>query len=280
MASDPTGAISERTVRVGGIELFVRERAGAGAPAVFVHGNPTSSADWVPFLERIEGPALTFDLPGFGRSGRPDPARFDYSLGAYADLVERLLDELVAGPYGLVVHDWGGLALVAAQRHPERIRRLVVINAVPLNGDYRWHWIARLWRTRGVGEAFNALNTKPATRQLLRLARPGRQRLPEPMIDRIWSQWDAGTRRAVLGLYRSADPQALAAAGSRLGALSCPALILWADQDPYIGVEQGRWYAATLPNAELELVAPAGHWPWLDRPETIDRILAHLAPPL
>lgn len=278
MGNDHAAPIRERTVVVDGIEVFVRERGGDGIPAVFVHGNPTSSSDWIPFLERIKGPALAFDLPGFGRSDRPDPARFDHSLGAYVDFTERLLDELVAGPYGLVVHDWGGLALVAAQRNPGQLRRLVVIDAVPLSDDYRWHWIARLWRTRGVGEAFNAINSKPATRQLLRLARPGRRRMPEPVVDEIWSHWDAGMSRAILGLYRSADPPVLAAAGSRLGELSCPALVLWASADPYLGVEQGRWYAAALPNAELELIEDAGHWPWLDRPEIIDRVLAYLAP--
>lgn len=272
-------AISERTVVVDGIETFVRERAGAGTPAVFVHGNPTNSTDWLPFMARMEGPALAFDLPGFGRSARPDPARFDHSLAAYADFTEHLLDELVGGPYGLVVHDWGGLALIAAQRRPERVERLVVMNAVPLNADYHWHWIARLWRRRGVGEAFNALNTKPATRQLLRLARPGGRRMPEAMVDEIWSRWDAGMSRAILGLYRSADPDALAAAGARLDQVAAPALVLWARGDPYIGVDQGRWYAAALPNAELELVAGAGHWLWLDRPQVIDRVVAHLEPP-
>lgn len=281
MGNDPAAAISERTVAVDGIEVFVRERGGDGIPAVFVHGNPTNSSDWVPFLEGIEGPALAFDLPGFGRSARPDrAARFDYSLGAFVDFTERLLDELVAGPYKLVVHDWGGLALVAAQRHPERVRRLVVIDAVPLSGAYRWHWIARLWRTRGVGEAFNAINTRSATRQLLRLARPGGRRMPEPIVDEIWSHWDAGMSRAILGLYRSADPPVLAAAGSRLGELRCPALVLWATADPYLGVEQGRWYAAALPNAELELIEDAGHWPWLDRPELIDRVVEYLTAPL
>ena len=118
MGNDLAAGLSERNVVVGGIEVFVRERGGNGIPVVFVHGNPTSSSDWIPFLERIEGPAPASDLPGFGRSDRPDPARFDYSLGAYADFTERLLDELVAGPYGLVVHDWGPLMPVAAQRPP------------------------------------------------------------------------------------------------------------------------------------------------------------------
>jgi len=270
--------ITERTVVVDGIEVFLRERPGDGVPTVFVHGNPTSSSDWIPFMERMYGPALAFDLPGFGRSGRPDPRAFDHSLAAYADFTEHLLDQLVGGPYGLVVHDWGGLALVAAQRHPERVRRLVVMNTVPYNAGYRWHWLARLWRRRGVGELLNVTRSRFAVKRLTALARPGRRPLPDSMLDEIASNWDAGMSRAVLGLYRSADPDVLAAAGTRLDDLGCPALVLWATEDPYIGVEQGRWYEAALPDVRLELIDDAGHWLWLDRPEVLDKVAAHLAP--
>lgn len=268
--------ISERTAEIAGIRTFLRERPGEGPPTVFVHGNPTSSLDWVPFLERLDGPGIAFDLPGFGRSERPDPARFDHSLGAYADFAERLLAELAPDGYSLVVHDCGGLALVAAQRDPARVRRLVVSNAVPLNGSYRWHWIARIWRRRGLGELFNATATRPAVAQLLRLARPGRKPMPDEMVDAIWSSWDAGTGRAILGLYRSADPEVLALAGRRLGELTCPALVAWATEDPYIKLEQGRWYARVLPNAELEPIEDAGHWWWLDRPDYVERVAGFL----
>lgn len=272
-----SAALTERTIEIDGIGTRVRERAGSGTPTVFVHGNPTSSTDWIPFLERLDGPAIAFDLPGFGRSERPDPARFDHSLGAYADFVERLLADLAPGDYRLVVHDWGALALATAQRHPGRLERLAIINAVPLNSTYRWHWLARLWRRRGVGEAFNALTTRFAVAQLLRLARPGRRQMPRDFVDGIWETYDAGTRRAILGLYRSADPAVLAAAGSRLGELDCPTLVVWGRSDPYIGVEQGHWYASTLANAELLELSGAGHWPWIDRPELIERVVGFLA---
>ncbi|MFN8149773.1 MAG: alpha/beta hydrolase [Solirubrobacterales bacterium] len=272
-------AITERTITVGGIDVFVRERPGDGAPAVFVHGNPTSSWDWLPFLERMRGPALAFDLPGFGRSDHPPAGAFDHSLGGYADFVERLLEQEIDGPYRLVVHDWGGIALAAAQRNPERVERLVVMDAVPFNADYRWHWIGRLWRRRRVGEALIAMTSKHGVRQLLRLARPGRKPMPEAMIEEIWSCWDEGMARAVLALYRSADPEVLAATGARIGEITCPALVLWATEDPYIGVEQGRWYAAALPGAELELVEGAGHWLWIDRPDVVDRVVGYLEPP-
>ena len=268
--------ISERLREVGGIRIFCRELAGDGPPAVFVHGNPTNSADWIPFLERIDGPAIAFDLPGFGRSDRPDPKVFDHSVAAYSELIAELLEQIAPGGCRLVVHDWGAVGLAAALRAPEKVLGLVVINAVPLSPDYRWHWIARIWRRRGIGEAFNAITTKQALALLLRLSRPGRQAMPREFVERIWSGWDAGTRRAILGLYRSADPEVLAAAGARLGEVSCPALVIWGVDDPYLSVRQGQAYAAALPDSELVELERAGHWPWIDRPELIDRVVAFL----
>lgn len=272
-----SNAIRERTVELDGIEVFLREVEGEGPPSVFVHGNPTHSADWIPFLERVEGPAIAFDLPGFGRSSRPDRFQFDHSLAAYANFVERLLDELTPGRYGLVVHDWGSLALIPAQRHPRRVERLVIIDAVPLLPGYRWHWLARIWRRRGPGELFNATNTRAATALALRQARSGYRPMPPEFVDMIWERWDAGTARAILGLYRSADPHILAAYGSRLGQLACPALVAWGADDPYIDERFGRAYAEVLPNATFTQIDRAGHWPWLERPELIGRVTTFLA---
>lgn len=271
-----SGAISERTVGLDGIEIFLREVPGEGTPTVFVHGNPTHSADWIPFLERMDGPAIAFDLPGFGRSSRPDRVHFDYTLPAYANFVERLLDEIVPRRYRLVVHDWGSLALIPAQRHPQRVERLVVINSVPLLPGYRWHVLARMWRRRGLGEALNAVNTRAATELLLRRARPGYRPMPKEFVDMVWENSNPGTGRAVLALYRSADPHVLAAYGSRLGLLSCPALVVWGVDDRFIGQQFGRAYAESLPNATFAAIERAGHWPWIDRPEVVDRVVSFL----
>lgn len=153
-------AIGEGTVSVDGVEVFLRRRQGAGTPVVFVHGNPTHSQDWLPFLERLDRPAIALDLPGWGRSTRP--ADFDYSMHGLARFYAQFLRTLGVQRHSLVVHDWGSLALIAAQREPQQLERLVVIDAVPLLEGYRWHWVARwFWRVPGVGEVFNALTSRP-----------------------------------------------------------------------------------------------------------------------
>jgi pimeloyl-ACP methyl ester carboxylesterase len=233
------------------------------------------SADWIPFLERIDGPAIAPDLPGWGRS--ESPRRFDYSMMGLADFVERFLGRLDIDEYRLVVHDWGVVGLIAAQRHPERISRLVVANAVPLDSAYRWHWVARyFWRVPVAGELFNLTATRRATAAALRLARADRQPMPEEFVDMVWEGNPRGFRRPVLELYRSADPDALGVAGRDLPGIECPALVLWGTEDRFLPSEFARRYAERLPNAELELVDRAGHWPWIDRPDSIDRVLAFL----
>lgn len=260
-------------VEVGGVEIFCRRIAGEGAPAVFVHGVPSHSGDWMPFLERMHGPAIAFDLPGFGRSARPDPESFDYTMGSYADFVAALLEHLGVGEYSLVVHDWGAVALIAALREPERLRRLVVINTVPLVPGYRWHRTARVWRTRGLGELSNRLWSRRALSAGLREARGDWSRFPPEFVDMIWDQLDSGTFEAILRLYRSAPETALAAAGRGLASISAPALVVWGLKDRYLPARFGGGHAEALANAELVELPEAGHWPWLEEPALIPRVV-------
>jgi pimeloyl-ACP methyl ester carboxylesterase len=268
------GDVSERRVDVDGVGICVREVGGDGPPVVFAHGSPTDSRDWLPFLERIGRPALAFDLPGWGRSDRPPTGELNYSMHGLARFFGRCLDRLGVDHYSLVAHDWGVVGLLDAIEHPERLERLVSFNVVPPLPGYRWHWIARYaWRRRGLGEVFNLATTRPAASLILRQANHARGPMPDEFVDRVLEGVGRGAWPQMLALYRSADPDALAAAGYGLGRIECPAHVLWPQRDPYIGAGFGRRLAARLPNADLVEVDDAGHWPWIDRPELIDRAL-------
>lgn len=265
--------IEEGTVEVEGVETFYRRVGGEGVPTVFVHGNPSQSEDWIPFLEKLKGPGIAFDLPGWGRSGRPERT---YTMYGLADFYERFLAEIEISEHKLCAHDWGGMALIAEQRRPERLQRLVLLNVVPLLPGYRWHWVAQLWRRRGLGETLNWSWNRPAAALVLRQAKGDRGRWPAEFVDSIYDYFDRDTRRAVLTLYRSADEEDLAAAGADLARITCPAIVFWGDRDPYLPPRMGAAYAERLPAAELVEVAGGGHWPWLDDPSVVDRAVAFL----
>jgi pimeloyl-ACP methyl ester carboxylesterase len=243
--------------------LFGRSAEGAEPPVLYLHGVPTSSDDWVAFLERTGG--LAPDLPGFGRSGKRGDG--DFTMRGYDRFVETFLDHAEVERVRMVVHDWGAVGLLWAQRFPDRLERLVVINAVPLLAGYRWHRVARLWRTRAVGEVAMGLSTRWAWRRAL----------PRALADESWPHFDQGTQRAILQLYRTSPEDALARAGLDLGRLDCPALVLWGDRDPYLPATFADAYGNALgDDVEVLHLYEAGHWPWLDRPDVVDRVAAFL----
>ena len=267
--------LEERHDHVAGLPLFWHQSDAAERlpPVLYLHGVPTSADDWLPFLERTGG--LAPDLPGFGRSGKP--AAFDYSIDGYRRFLEAFLDRAGVGRLSLVVHDWGTVGLALAQNAPERIERLVVINAVPLLEGYRWHPIARMWRAPLLGELAMGASTRWGFKRFLRSALAEDGPVPDDLIDRAWNHFDHGTQRAILKLYRSAPSHVLAQAGRHLGDLRCPALVLWGVDDPYLPTSFAEAYANALGGpTRLELVEGAGHWPWIDRPETIETVTGFL----
>jgi pimeloyl-ACP methyl ester carboxylesterase len=257
----------ERTATLGDQPVFWRD-GGEGpdpgrAPALYLHGVPTSSVEWPRFLARTGG--LAPDLPGFGCSGKRGDG--DFTIDGYADFVGAFLDLVEVDRVRLVVHDWGAAGLVWAQRHPERVERLVVMDAVPLLPGFRWHRIARAWRTRGVGEWVVGATTRGLLRRFL----------PRTLADESWPYFDQGTQRAILRLYRTSPEERLAEAGADLGRVDCPALIVHGDDDPFIPARFADDYAAALGGTTtVEHVPEAGHWPWHDDPGVVERVAAFL----
>jgi pimeloyl-ACP methyl ester carboxylesterase len=264
--------IIEHRAEVAGINTFWRQAG--NARVLWVHGVPVHSEDWLPFLERCGGVAV--DLPGFGRSDKP--AEFDYSIDGYRSWLDAFVTHLGWESHGLVVHDWGGgIGLGYAQEWPDRIERLVVINATPLLPGYRWHWIAKVWRTPLVGELFMGTSTRAGFKLISRQANATPGPLPDEFIDYFWKHFDHGTQRAILKLYRSAPPSVLAEAGRRLGELRCPALVLWGDRDPYLPARFADAYGQALGGeTTVEVVEGTGHWMWLDKPELVERVCGFL----
>ena len=262
--------VIDHTEDVDALPVFWRSAGESASPVLYVHGVPESSDAWLPFLARSGGIAV--DLPGFGRSAKRGD--LDFTIAGYDAWLERFLAHVGAERVRLVVHDWGAAALAWAQRFPQRVERLVIVDAVPLLPGYRWHRIARAWRTPLLGETVMGATTRWGLRQTSKESNATPGPMSDAFIDSIWRHWDQGTQRAILKLYRTSPPEVLAAAGANLSALSCPALVLWGAEDPYIPTRFAQDYADALGgDAEVEVVAGAGHWPWLDKPELVERIV-------
>lgn len=233
---------------------------------VFVHGNPGAGEDWRALVGCVGSfaRALAPDMPGYG--GADKPSGFDYTVGGYARHLGALLDEERVEHAHLVLHDFGGpWALTWAAANPQRVASVTLINTGVLLGC-RWHYLARIWRTPLAGDIFQITATRPAFRMLLRHG--NRRGLPASFVDRMYDDYDWGTRRAVLKLYRATERPDLAAEELHraLAPLQLPALVLWGASDPYIPAAQAELQRKTFAVERLVILDDSGHWPFADNP--------------
>jgi pimeloyl-ACP methyl ester carboxylesterase len=265
--------VDEHTIEIAGASVFYRRAPAPGTEVLYLHSAPTSSDDWQAPLALSGGVAP--DLPGFGRTGKA--GNLDYALPAYAAFVERFLDALALDRVAVVGHGWGAaMALIFAQSHPARVERLAIVNAIPLLEGFHWPALARWLRRPGIGELVMGSINRRLLARLLRRGAGAPAVWPDARIEAVWDQFDQGTQRAILRLYRSVDEPALAAAGAGLDALDMPALVVWGDRDPWLSCAFADAYGRRLPAATVEHVSAAGHWPWLSDPE-VGRRLAEFA---
>lgn len=259
--------VSEAAVTVAGVRSPYLHAGPTGAreAVVFVHGNPGPAQDWRRLLARTGAfaRAVAPDMPGYGDADKPD--RFDYTVDGYARHLDGILDQLGIHRAHLVLHDFGGpWGLTWAAEHPDRFASVTLVNCGVLRG-YRWHYLARIWRTPVLGEAFMRMGTFPALRLMLRHGNP--RGLPFEMLQRIYRDYkNPDVQRAVLRLYRATDTASSEGLHDRLCSLERPALVVWGARDPYLPVRYAQQQRETFPRAEVVVLADSGHWPMIDDP--------------
>ena len=101
---------------------------------------------WEPLLTRL-GDAFHLvapDYPGFGHSDTPDPAAFAYTFDHLAEVIDGFSGKLGLTRYVLFLQDYGGpIGFRLALAHPDRVRALIVQNAVAHDDG-----VGPLWETR------------------------------------------------------------------------------------------------------------------------------------
>lgn len=261
------------TVTVAGVRSPVVEQgpADADAAVVFVHGNPGAVADWEDLMGRLPADvrAVAVDMPGFGAADKP--ADFPYTVAGYGAHLGGVLDALGVRRAHLVLHDFGGpWGLAWAARHPEAVGSIALLNTGSLV-DYRWHHLARVWRTPLLGELAMRLSFRFGLVKVLGLENP---RLSRAHLDRIYDQLaPKATRRAVLRLYRATSAEAMAGDRDALQALDVPVLVAWGTSDRYLPTVQADRQRLSFRAARIEKLDGLGHWAFLEDPERVAAVL-------
>jgi pimeloyl-ACP methyl ester carboxylesterase len=147
-----------RTVTVDGLSIFYREAGPKDAPTILLlHGLPSSSRMFQSLLTRLADNyhLVAPDYPGFGHSDWPDTKQFDYTFDHIASVMVDFTQALGLSAYTLYMQDYGGpVGFRMALAHPDRVRALIVQDAVAHNEGLGANWATRraFWADRPAHE--------------------------------------------------------------------------------------------------------------------------------
>lgn len=161
-----------RTTSVDGVEIFYREAGSKEKPTLLLlHGYPTSSHMYRNLIPQLAEKyhVIAPDYPGFGHSAMPDRTQFTYSFDRFAELTDKLLNQLGIKSYALYVFDYGApVGFRLFYNHPERITAIITQNGNAYDEGIAGFWdpIKAYWHTNAEKEreAIRWLTSVTATR--------------------------------------------------------------------------------------------------------------------
>jgi pimeloyl-ACP methyl ester carboxylesterase len=274
-----------------GVTLNVQAGGPAEAePIVLLHGFPESHRTWrevAPALAR-DFRVIAPDQRGFGASDKPEGVESYKTERIVEDLVA-LADALGIGRFTLVGHDWGGaVAWLAALKHPDRVRRLVIVNAPhPLifqktliddPAQRSASQYIRAFRNPLMEKGIEAMGYEAFFAKTF-ASHADISRLPDEERQAYIDDWSQpGAMTAMLNWYRASEilvpepgEEAEAPAWTLLPFphVSPPTLVVWALKDVALLPIQLEGLNALVDDLRIVTVPDAGHFvPW-EKPEPV-----------
>lgn len=252
---------------------------GDGPPTLFLHGGPGAAAPiWAYLAARLpQLRCLLVDRPGTGLSD-PHPLGDPTAVRREGErMVSDVLDGLDLDRAHLVGSSHGSyVALLSAAAHPDRVGRTVHLGCPGFVAGMTATAFDRLVLLPGAPQVFSRLpaserGMRSTFRQLGHTTALEADRVPQPFID--WSvalQRHTDTMRneltsiANMGTFRRGFDPTLTIEAEVLAQVRSTTYVLWGDDDPYGDGSVARQFVDALPDAQLEMLASAGHLCWLD----------------
>ena len=255
---------------------------GRGDPIIMVHGNPTWSFYFRELINALSSHCRTIvpDHIGCGLSDKPHIRSYDFELINRVDDLDYLLNQLgVKKDITLILHDWGGMIGMAyAVRHPEQVRRLVILNTYAFlpPADYRVPWAAYFIRHAGALASLAVLGLNLFSIAALYLnSRQGLARDVRKGLTAPYNCWKH--RIAVLRfvqdipLNRKDHSYQLAKSVDDNLAIfaDTPMLVCWGEHDFVFNHQFLKEWQNRFPKADVHRFSDAGHYILEDVPDKI-----------
>ena len=260
-----------------GTQLAVHD-VGNGPGVLCVPGGPGRASTYLEDLGGLDRSHTLHLLDNRGSGDSELPAdRDSLAFPRLADDVQDALVALSLPPADVLAHSAGcPVALLHAARHPEAVRRLVLVT--PSGRPFGWAAddLDRIRELRA-GEPWYAEAAEAA--EIAPHANPALRRELDRVMRPLWyGRWDERTQahaasaddqvslRAAAGYVPGPDYDAGAALASLKG-ISAAVLIVVGELDALTGVSVADRFAEVLPDATVAVIPGAGHFPWVDQPE-------------
>ena len=270
---------------VNGVRLHFVEQ-GEGPLVVLLHGFPEFWYSWrhqIPALAEAGFRVIAPDQRGYNTSEKPSGVR-SYRIEHLVDDVAALIQHAGESRAVVVGHDWGGaVAWALATLRPEVVDKLVVLNAPhpqALQREFRRlrqlarSWYIFLFQLPWLPEAAIRFGGyRVLDRGLRREAkRPGafsdkdiaayKEALSQP-----------GALTAAINYYRAAVRRSPFESGRMVRQIDVPTLLIWGEQDPYLGLELTADLEQWVPSIRVERIPESSHWVQVDAAERVNKLM-------
>ena len=256
--------------------MHVERYGHGGAPVLLVHGFGTSAFLWrdvAPAIALANRTAYAVDLFGYGESDRPFDA--DFGIAAQAEYLDRALTALRLPSATVVGIDLGAaIAIRLAATRPERVDRLVLVNPIAFDevpaGDIEA--MQRNTARFAFRVSRGILGASTLLRELLTGSVSDPANMPDALIARYLAPYvgKEGLNHLLL-LSRAIDQEDMDEI--ELDALPQPTMIVWGDQDRWVGPKLADRLAETLHDVRLVRLPAVGRLVPEEAPETLGNLI-------
>ena len=266
-------------IKIDGATTLHYATSGAGEPILLIPGLGLDHSYYrfgIPLLSR-HLQVLAVDPRGIGRSTKSPPP---YTVEAWADDFAVMIDKLAFGPIHVLGSSLGGsMALALAQRHPGKLKSLIVVGgfseldrATELNFRLRLRLIEKLGMS---DEVADYMGLWTLTRKFINSdAGFATMRANQANIRANSAQSYSAFVEALLKWGRCQPGQEREPKFTALlDSIKTPTLVVTSDNDHLIPKELSDLIAARIAGAKLVVMPGAGHIPFMEQPEEVVRIV-------
>jgi len=235
-------------------------------PVVLIHGTGSSLHTFNGWSDRLteEHRIVRMDLPGYGLTG-PFPDG-DYSMENYVKFLKSFLDEMEINRCALAGNSLGGgIAWRFAEKYPDRVEKLVLIDASGYPYTSQSEPIAfEIAKIPVIKNALKFITPRFVARSSLENVYADNTLVTDDLVDRYFElTLREGNRQAFIDRFaREKDTTAYRSIPS----IKTPTLILWGEADKLIPLQSAYRFHDDLPNDTLVILPNLGHVPMEENP--------------